>query len=225
MRDALVIVQVALSLVLLTGSGLFLRGLQRASSIDIGMRPDNVLLMAVDPKLHRYSPEKTRQFIAQLRERVSALPEVRQVTFLDSVPLSIGGTGFTFKTESGKEGVKSANADVYGVGAGFFETMQLPLRRGREFGIRIALGAHNGGVLALAARQGLWLAGAGMAIGLGIALGLSRYAASLLYGVSATDAATFLTVPVMLAAVALAAVHVPAVRAARVSPVNSLRYE
>ncbi|MCX6634401.1 MAG: FtsX-like permease family protein, partial [Acidobacteria bacterium] len=136
LRDALVVVQMAISLVLLAGSGLFLRSLQNASSIDIGMRPDNVLLMAVDPKLHRYSREKTQQFVSQLRERVSALPEVRSVTFLDSIPLSFGGTSRDFSTESAKDGVKRVNGDIYEVGMKFFETMQLPLRRGREFDLR-----------------------------------------------------------------------------------------
>ena len=128
MRDTLVVVQVALSLVLLAGSGLFLRSLQNASSIDIGLRPENVLLMAVDPKLHRYSPEKTRQFLSQLRDRVAVLPEARAVTYVDSLPLSLGGTSFDFKS-----GSTSINADVYNVGARFFETMSLPLLRGRDF--------------------------------------------------------------------------------------------
>jgi predicted permease len=385
-RDALVVVQVAISLVLLAGSGLFLRSLQNASSIDIGMRPDNVLLMAVDPKLHRYSREKTQQFVSQLRERVSALPEVRSVTFLDSVPLSFGGTSNGFSTESGKDGVKQTSADVYGVGMKFFETMQLPLRRGREFdlrtdaadvaivnenmakrlfgdqdpigrqlssagkmytiigvagntksrtlgeepaacaylfleprpdevmsfygisigvktsgsprklergvreqiaaldptlaifntetmqehinkallvprlcaallgvfggvgltlagiglygvmsystrrrtrefGIRMALGAGQGGVLRMVLRQGLALAAIGIAIGLAIALSVTRFAASQLYGISATDRVTFLVVPAVLLGVALVAILVPALRAARIAPMTALRFE
>jgi predicted permease len=133
MRDALVVAQVALSLVLLAGSGLFLRSLRNASSIDIGMQPDNLLLMAVDPKLHRYSGEKTRQFVAQLRARVSSLPDVRSVTFLDVIPLSLGGASSDFRVEDGKNGVRRVNGDVYTVGVKFFETMQIPLRRGRDF--------------------------------------------------------------------------------------------
>jgi predicted permease len=386
MRDALVVVQVALSLVLLAGSGLFLRSLQTVSSIDIGMRPDNVLLMAVDPKLHRYSREKTQQFISQLRERVSVLPEVRSVTFLDSVPLSFGGTSNDFTTDNGKDGVKRVNADVYGVGMKFFETMQLPLRRGREFdlrtdasgaaiinenmakklfgdqdpigqqvsslrtkytvvgvagntksrtlgekpatvaylfvelkpeevmsfygisiavktsgnprnlergvreqiaaldptlaifntetmqehinkallvprlcatllgvfggvgltlagiglygvmsysarrrtrefGIRMALGAGQGGVLRMVLRQGLVLTAIGIAIGLGVALSVTRFVASQLYGISATDRATFLVVPAVLLAVALVAILIPALRAARIAPMSALRFE
>ena len=74
MRNTLVVAQVALSMVLLATASLFLRSLGNASSIDIGFKADNVLLMTVDPKLHNYTREKTVQFLAQLRERVSALP-------------------------------------------------------------------------------------------------------------------------------------------------------
>jgi predicted permease len=132
-----VVVQVALSLVLLASAGLFLRSLQHASSINIGMKPDNILLMAVDPKLHNYSPQKTRQFLSQLRERVSALPGVRSMSFVDTLPLSIGGSSFNFSVASGKGGTKQeVNADVYNVGAGYLETMGTPLLRGRDFSLK-----------------------------------------------------------------------------------------
>ena len=137
LRNALVTVQVALSLVLLAGAGLFLRSLRNASSIDIGMNPRNILLLAVDPKLHNYSPEKTRQFLSQLRDRVSALPGVQSVSFVDSLPLSIGGTndGFHSPGEKTKDD-DEVNANVYRVGAGFFESLGIPLLRGRDFDLR-----------------------------------------------------------------------------------------
>ena len=90
MRNTLVVVQVSLSLVLLTTAGLFLRSLGNASSIDIGFKPGNMLIMSVDPKIHNYSKDKTVQFLTQLHERVSALPGVRSVSFVGIVPLSIG---------------------------------------------------------------------------------------------------------------------------------------
>jgi predicted permease len=134
LRNSLVVVQVALSLVLLASAGLFLRSLRNAFSIDIGMKPDNILLMAFDPKLHGYSRTKTQQFLISLRERVSALPGVRSVSFVDSLPLSIGGTGYNFKAVGEDTGTdQEVGADVYGVGSGFFETMGIPLLRGREF--------------------------------------------------------------------------------------------
>ena len=134
MRNALVVVQVALSLVLLTTAGLFLRSLGNASSIDIGFKPDNILVMTVDPKLHNYAREKTVQFMSQLRDRVSALPGVRSVSFVDTLPLSIGGTSFDFNVDAAKDRPEqSANANVYSVSSGYFQTMSIPLLRGRDF--------------------------------------------------------------------------------------------
>ncbi len=137
LRNALVVVQVALSLVLLVGAGLFLRSLGNASSIEIGLKPDNILLMAVDPKLHQYSNEKTRQFLQQIRERVSALPGVRSVSFVDTLPLSIGGVTNGYSIEGGKgRAEQHVDADAYSVGSGFWETMGIPLLRGRDFSIK-----------------------------------------------------------------------------------------
>jgi putative ABC transport system permease protein len=74
-------------------------------------------------------------------------------------------------------------------------------------------------------RQGLVLAGIGLAIGFAIAFSLSRFAASLLYGIDAHDAVTFTAVPVILLTVALLAVVVPARRAAGIQPMQALRSE
>jgi len=137
MRNTLVVVQVALSLVLLATAGLFLRSLGNASSIDIGFKPDNILMMTVDPKLHNYSREKNVQFLSQLRVRVSALPGVRSVSFVDTVPLSIGGTSNGFNVDAANARTQqSAQADVYRVGSGYFQTMGIPLLRGRDFNLQ-----------------------------------------------------------------------------------------
>lgn len=130
LRNGLVVVQVSLSLVLLVGAMLFLRSLGNAASIDTGMRPDGVVLMAFDPKLNGYSPDRTKLLLTQLRERVESLPGVTSVSFLDSVPLSIGGTGFTFHSSDKKQ---EENANVYYAGTRFFETMGIGILRGREF--------------------------------------------------------------------------------------------
>jgi putative ABC transport system permease protein len=133
-RNTLVVVQVALSMVLLATGGLFVRSLGNASSIDIGFKTQNVLMMTVDPKLHNYSPEKTVRFLSQLRQRVSALPEVRRMSFVDTVPLSIGGTSYTFNVDKAKaQTPQSANANVYSVGSGYFQALGIPLLRGRDF--------------------------------------------------------------------------------------------
>ncbi len=387
-RGILVLVQVSLSLVLLVEAGLFLRSLENASSIDLGMRPDGVVMMAVDPKLHHYTPEQSRQFVAQLRERVAAIPGVVSVSFVDSIPLSIGGTNNGLKPRAGKE----TSADIYTVGSNYFATLGIPLLRGRDFdirrdsagtmivneelartmfpgqdplgqqvecegapgtarvayqvigvvknsksrtlgegrttvaylflepkpeqamsfygitvlarsasasgplleamrrtihsldpnlpvfnaetmrkhvdqsmllprlsatllgifglvgailatvglygvmsfstrartreiGIRMALGAQPQRVLRLITLQGMALLSIGLAIGLGLSLAVARLTASLLYGVSATDAATFAAVPMLMIAAGALAVLIPARRAARIEPLNALRYE
>ncbi|MBZ5561501.1 MAG: ABC transporter permease [Acidobacteriia bacterium] len=134
LRNALVVVQVALSMVLLVGTGLFLRSLANASSMDLGMRPENVLLMAFDPKLQHYSHERAQQFLSDLRERVSPLAGVQAVSYVDSIPLSIGGINYDFNAGGGNAGsAQPVNADVYDVGSDFFKTMGIPLLRGRDF--------------------------------------------------------------------------------------------
>jgi len=96
-------------------------------------------------------------------------------------------------------------------------------QRTREIGVRMAVGASGREVLALFLRQGLRLTGLGIALGLAGALGLTRLLASQLYGVRATDPATFASVSGVLLLVALVASFLPARRAARVEPMNALR--
>jgi predicted permease len=392
MRNTLVVVQVSLSLVLLTTAGLFLRSLGNASSIDIGFKPANLLIMSVDPKIQNYSGDKTVQFLSRLHDRVSALPDVRSVSFVGVVPLSIGAAMNKFSVDAAKgHPAQNVEAIVDTVGAGYFQTMGIPLLRGRDFtaqvnghaaatinetiinetmaahlfpgqdaigrtihqdkatytivgvarnsksrtigekpsdtaylyldaapekatsffgttlivktgmdpralassvrqqinaldpnmavfntetmqehvdkslllprisalllgifgvigltlaaiglygvmsysvrrrtreiGIRMALGAKRPAVLRMILRQGLILTGIGLVIGLAIAFALGRFTASVLYGTSGTDPLTFVTVSLVLLATAVAAVLVPAVRAAHVEPTTALRYE
>jgi predicted permease len=98
-------------------------------------------------------------------------------------------------------------------------------RRTREIGIRMALGAQQSDVVKLVVRQGMALAIVGAVVGVGVALGVTRYLASMLYGVHANDPATIAGVAVLLTLVALAACYIPARRATRVDPMVALRYE
>ena len=95
----------------------------------------------------------------------------------------------------------------------------------RDIGVMVALGARSGDIIGLVMRQGMELAGIGIVAGVVGAVALTRMMASLLFGISATDAVTFILVPMMLAGVAFAATVIPAWRTTRVDPVVALRDE
>jgi putative ABC transport system permease protein len=97
-------------------------------------------------------------------------------------------------------------------------------QRTHEIGIRIALGARSHDVMTLVLREGLFLALFGVAVGLAAAMALTRFLSTLIFGVSATDPATFVGVSGAVA-VALMASYLPARRATRVDPMIALRYE
>jgi predicted permease len=387
LRSVLVVSQVTLSLVLLVGTGLFLRSLSNARMIDVGFNPNNLLLASLDMSMRNYDAAKGKAFYRQLLERVDALPGVRSATLAETVPLELGGASESIQAE-GRTPPPGEPSEVNMIAAGphYFRTMGIPLLRGREFsetdrdgaplvaivnetlarrfwpnedpvgrrltrgdppntyitvigvakdgkyrslgeqpratfylpllqgyehwvtlhvktdgnplalasavrrevhaldpdlpvfnvrtmmehlgtayflarttatvlglfgglalllasvglygvmsygvaqrtreiGIRMALGAQAGDVLRLVVSEGMKLAAVGMALGLVAAIAATRYAASLLYGLSATDPATFAGVAAVLVAVALLACWLPACRAARVEPIVALRYE
>jgi predicted permease len=112
-----------------------------------------------------------------------------------------------------------ASVGVYGV------LTYLVSQGAREIGIRVALGATRGRIAALVLRQGVVLAGVGVAIGLAGAFALTRSMRSLLFGIAPTDWLTFSAAPALLVAVALVASWLPARRAARVDPMVTLRCE
>jgi len=144
MRNLLVVVQIAMSVILLCITGLFLRSLQSASSINIGFRPKNILLASIDPRVDGYTAERTQQFIAMLRRQIAAIPGVDSVAVTDVAPLTDGNRSESFvapgHTPTNSSG---AGADLYMVTPDYFETLGIPRVSDSDFGSGGATGPRT----------------------------------------------------------------------------------
>jgi predicted permease len=129
-RNFLVGAQVALCIVVLSTAGLFVRSLEKASSTDLGFRPQDVLVMRMDPVAQGYSNEGSMLFFRRLEEQVSALPGGRSASVVAPLPLSIFNSPRRFAL-SGT--TRSVIANVHVVGARYFEVMGIPLLKGPGF--------------------------------------------------------------------------------------------
>lgn len=166
-----------------------------------------------------------RALIAPVRKRLSeldpGLPMNETHTMEQAVSGSLAITRLTNVLLTGFALVALVLAAI-----GIYGVMSLGVAgRSHEFGVRLALGAAPSSVLALVLRQGMTLAGLGLAIGALGALVLTRFIASLLYGVAPADAVTFIVVVAALAGVAFAASYFPARRATKADPVSALRQD
>ena len=134
LRNGLVIVQVALSLVLLISAGLIVRSLQAAQRMRPGFNPQNAVALSFDLGLQGYDDAKGRAFYDRMMERAKAIPSVRSVAATDVLPLSLDYSSNTIYIEG--QPVRSRSdlplAIPYSVSPRFFETMGMTLR-GRDF--------------------------------------------------------------------------------------------
>jgi len=156
----------------------------------------------------------------KVRERSADVP-VKFTTMEASLAQNVAGPRFRtllFAVFAGLA-ICLAMAGVYGVMA------YMVGQRLNEIGLRMALGASRGEVLGLVMKQGLALAGAGLALGLGGAFAATRLLTSFLFDVKSGDPATYLGVAALLAVVAMAASYLPARRATQIDPLAALRQE
>ena len=167
----------------------------------------------------------TESLLSQVRQGVwsvnASLPLASVRTMRDIYDQSLARTSFTLVmlAIAGSMALLLGIIGIYGV------ISYTVSQRRREIGIRLALGAEPGTVRGMVVRDGLALAGIGVAIGLVASGGLMRLMQSMLYGVSPLDPATYASVPVVLVAAAVFASYLPARRAAAVDPVETLKQE
>jgi predicted permease len=133
LRNLLVVAQISMSLVLLCVTGLCLRSLRSASSINIGFRSSGVLAMSIDPRLHSYTPEHTVQFLAELQRRVSVVPGVSSAAVTDALPLSGGHRSDGFQPAGKKPLDPTPSAELYIATPGYLDTLGIHLIGGRDF--------------------------------------------------------------------------------------------
>jgi putative ABC transport system permease protein len=129
LRNLLVIGQVAVSLVLLIGAGLLVRGLQQARSTDLGFDQKNLVVVSMDLTTQGYDEARSSTFFGQLFDRLKALPGIKSVSVAQTVPFA-GGRNETIDID-GAAAALSVSANE--VSAEYFQTIGIPLRRGRYF--------------------------------------------------------------------------------------------
>lgn len=135
--SALVVAQVAVSLILLVGAGLFARSLIKLQQEDLGFNRDNVLLASVDTRLAGYKPAELSAVYRQLYDRLSTLPNVRSATIASTSPMSGSSTNSTITVRgyTPNKGENMAVDDML-IGPNFAETLGVPLLLGREIGLQ-----------------------------------------------------------------------------------------
>jgi macrolide transport system ATP-binding/permease protein len=157
LRDALVIAQVALSLVLLIGAGLFIRSLRHAQQIDLGFEPDNVLEISFDLRLQGYDETRGREFYRQIIERFERLPGAQSASVTNFTPM-----GFIWSPSQ----VEPQDRDIppderptagyFTVGLRYFETIGTPLLRGRDFTAQDSAGSPSVAIISEGLARSLW---------------------------------------------------------------------
>jgi predicted permease len=137
LRGTLVAAQIGVSLVLLVGSGLFVRSLQNARNIDVGFETRDMLLATVDPAQQGYTGARRREFFRELLARLAAQPGVRAASAAATVPLGLDNAETSVRIEAATGPQRVAGGAAFNVIApDYFRTMGMTLLRGRDFAIK-----------------------------------------------------------------------------------------
>ncbi len=134
-RNALVVAQVAFSLILLVAASMILDGFRKSLVMNPGFRTDHVMLMDLDTSFARYSDEKSRQLYRNVLDRVRALPGVTSTALAQSIPLTFDQSNFALIPEGYQLPKGQETVTVFGdsVDENYFSTMQISILRGRGF--------------------------------------------------------------------------------------------
>jgi predicted permease len=141
-RSSLVTAQIALSMALLIGAGLFVRSLFNVSRVNLGLSIENVVTFSISPDRNGYTREQSRQFFQRTEESLQAIPGVTGVTET-MVPLLAGNSwGNDVEVDGWKSGPDiDSNSRFNEIGAGYFKTLGVPVLSGREFTASDRLGS------------------------------------------------------------------------------------
>lgn len=159
LRGAVVVGQIAVSLLLLVTTGLFLRSLAERQTVDPGFGSDPAAIMTFAVPSDRYTVEEARLLVRRLEERVAAIPGVEGVGTIDNLhlnPLSVNNVGVNVDGFEPPEGQGSFTVDRAAVDAGFFASVGIPLVRGRNFGDADVEGAPPVAIVNEAMAERFW---------------------------------------------------------------------
>src|SRR5256714_146631 len=152
-RNPLVVVQIAFSLALLTAAALFIRGANKAASLETGLHIENALMLEVDASLGGFNPQRAEQLYRTLSDRLAALPGARHVSISATAPFGMVSLGRGIQRAGmhvGKDDKPASAADglafssrFNSIGADYFATMGIPILRGRTFTISEATQSNS----------------------------------------------------------------------------------
>jgi predicted permease len=136
LRDGLVTVQVSAALTLLVIAGLFMRSLERSAHTDLGFNPNHVVTVMMDPSEIGYNVDRSLAFYQDLLPRMRSLPGVVSATVAQSIPMGMldhGSDALTIEGYTPPAGQAAPEVSYNIIGTDYFETLQIPLLKGRQF--------------------------------------------------------------------------------------------
>ena len=158
LRNLLVVAEISICVVLLSGAGLLVQGLKRAQRLDPGFDTGHVLVVSLDLESHGYDDVRAAEFHRELSERLQSVPGVKTISVASLVPL--GGVSraapITLAEEDTPASVSSRLWDFWVVSANYFETLSIPVLQGRSFSAQDVRGGPPVAIINRAMARQVW---------------------------------------------------------------------